>query len=122
MEDKKMDKIDDFQLGQMHMANPEKDKKKSKNSFNHDEPEFDEFNDFDDFDQEDLDHWLDEEDLDVDPILRERYYDQMRDENLDRGFGGRDDDGFRGLDSEDGFDGPSATGFNFDEYDVDMEH
>ena len=45
----------------------------------------------------------------------------IRTDNLDHGFGGRDDDGFRGLDSEDGFDGPSASGFDFDEYDMDME-
>lgn len=117
-----MDKTDNFQLSQIHMIGSEEEsKEKSKIGFNHDEPEFNEFDDFDDFEQEDLDHWLDEEDLDIDPILRERYYSQMREENLDRGFGGRDDDGFRGLDSEDGFDGPSATGFNFDEYDIDMD-
>ena len=26
----------------------------------------------------------------------------------------------KGLDSEDGFGGPSASGFDFDEYDMDM--
>ena len=26
-----------------------------------------------------------------------------------------------GLDSEDGFGGPSASGFDFDDYDMDME-
>lgn len=77
--------------------------------------------DFDYDESEDLDNWLDEEDIGDDCMLRQQYINQNRADNLDHGFGGRDDDGFRGLDSEDGFGGPSASGFDFDEYDMDME-
>ena len=77
--------------------------------------------DFDYDESEDLDNWLDEEDIGDDFMLRQQYINQNRADNLDHGFGGRDDDGFRGLDSEDGFGGPSASGFDFDEYDMDME-
>ena len=77
--------------------------------------------DFDYDESEDLDNWLDEEDIGNDFMLRQQYINQNRADNLDHGFGGRDDDGFRGLDSEDGFDGPSASGFDFDDYDMDME-
>lgn len=77
--------------------------------------------DFDYDEREDLDNWLDEEDIGNDFMLRQQYINQNRADNLDHGFGGRDDDGFRGLDSEDGFGGPSASGFDFDEYDMDME-
>lgn len=76
---------------------------------------------FDYDESEDLDNWLDEEDIGNDFMLRQQYINQNRADNLDHGFGGRDDDGFRGLDSEDGFDGPSASGFDFDDYDMDME-
>lgn len=77
--------------------------------------------DFDYDESEDLDNWLDEEDIGNDFMLRQQYINQNRTDNLDHGFGGRYDDGFRGLDSEDGFGGPSASGFDFDEYDLDME-
>lgn len=77
--------------------------------------------DFDYDESEDLDNWLDEEDIGNDFMLRQQYINQNRADNLDHGFGGRDDDGFRGLDSEDGFGGPSASGFDFDDYDMDME-
>lgn len=77
--------------------------------------------DFDYDESEDLDNWLDEEDIGDDFMLRQQYINQNRADNLDHGFGGRDDDGFRGLDSEYGFGGPSASGFDFDEYDMDME-
>ena len=80
-----MDKTDDFQLGQMYKIEPE-------------EPEV----------KEDIDHWLDEEDIGNNFMLRQ----------LDHGFGGKDDDGFRGLDSSDGFDGPYTSGFDFDDFDM----
>lgn len=48
MEDKRMDKTDDFQLGQMYKMEPE-------------EPEV----------KEDIDHWLDEEDIGNNFMLRQ---------------------------------------------------
>lgn len=68
-----MDKTDDFQLGQMYKMEPE-------------EPEV----------KEDIDHWLDEEDIGNNFMLRQQYMNQNRQDELDHGFGGKDDDGFRG--------------------------
>ena len=90
-----MDKIDDFQLGQMYKVEPEEI-----------EPE------------ENMDRWLDEEDIENDFMLRQQYMNQNRRGELNRGFGGRDDDGFRGLDSDDGLDGPYTSGFDFDDFDM----
>lgn len=95
MEDKSMDKTDDFQLGQMYKIEPEEAEVK-----------------------EDIDHWLDEEDIGNNFMLRQQYMNQNRQDELDHGFGGKDDDGFRGLDSSDGFDGPYTSGFDFDDFDM----
>lgn len=85
----------------------------------------DDFNGIEDMDsldeEEDLDNWLDEEDIGDDLMLKNMYRDQNRQNDLDHGFGGKDDDGFRGLDSNDSLDGPSAEGFDFDGYDLDMD-
>ena len=51
-------------------------------------------------------------------MLRQQYMNQNRQDELDHGFGGKDDDGFRGLDSADGFDGPYTSGFDFDDFDM----
>ena len=68
--------------------------------------------------KEDIDHWLDEEDIGNNFMLRQQYMNQNRQDELDHGFGGKDDDGFRGLDSADGFDGPYTSGFDFDDFDM----
>ena len=78
-----MDKTDDFQLGQMYKIEPEEAEVK-----------------------EDIDHWLDEEDIGNNFMLRQQYMNQNR------------QDGFRGLDSSDGFDGPYTSGFDFDDFDM----
>ena len=68
--------------------------------------------------KEDIDHWLDKEDIGNNFMLRQQYMNQNRQDELDHGFGGKDDDGFRGLDSADGFDGPYTSGFDFDDFDM----
>ena len=91
-----MDKIDNLQLGQMYKIEPDEIK-----------PE------------EDIGNWLEEDDIGDDFMLRQQYINQNRRDELNRGFGGGDDDGFRGLDSDDGFDGPYTSGFDFDDFDMD---
>ena len=44
-----------------------------------------------------------DEDFVAELMLRNMWQNQQRDNGLDHGLGGRDDDGFRGLDSEDCF-------------------
>lgn len=114
----------DLQLGQIHKIGDEK-KEKPKSSFNS-EREEQEYDDFDDFEQDDeLDNWMNEEHLDEDfgkdPMLRNMWQSQQRDNGLDHGFGGRDDDGFRGLDSKDSSGRPRASGFDFDEFDMESD-
>ena len=117
----------DLQLGQIHKIGDEK-KEKPKSSFNseREEQEYDDFDDFDDYEQDDeLDNWMNEEHLDEDfgkdPMLRNMWQSHQRDNGLDHGFGGRDDDGFRGLDSKDSFGRPRASGFDFDEFDMESD-
>lgn len=62
-----------------------------------------------------------DEDFGKDPMLRNMWQSQQRDNGLDHGFDGRDDDGFRGLDSEDGFGTPRASGFDFDGFDMESD-
>lgn len=117
----------DFQFGQIHKIGDDKEEK-PKASFNskREEQEYDDFYDFDDYEQDDeLDNWMNEEHLDddfgKDPMLRNMWQSQQRDNGLDHGFGGRDDDGFRGLDSEDSFGTPRASGFDFDGFDMESD-
>ena len=117
----------DFQFGQIHKIGDDKEEK-PKASFNskREEQEYDDFDDFDDYEQDDeLDNWMNEEHLDddfgKDPMLRNMWQSQQRDNGLDQGFGGRDDDGFRGLDSEDSFGTPRASGFDFDGFDMESD-
>lgn len=116
----------DLQLGQIHKIGDEK-KEKPKSSFNseREEQEYDDFDDFDDYEQDELDNWMNEENLNEDfgkdPMLRNMWQSQQRDNGLDHGFDGRDDDGFRGLDSEDGFGTPRASGFDFDGFDMESD-
>lgn len=120
---------DNLQLGQMHRVGDDKEEKeRPKASFNSeiDERNHDDFDDLDDFEQEEeLDNWLNDEymdeDLGTDPMLRNMWQNQQRYNGLDHGFGGRDDDGFRGLDSEDGFGTPRASGFDFDGFDMESD-
>ena len=114
----------DLQLGQIHKIGDEK-KEKPKSSFNS-EREEQEYDDFDDFEQDDeLDNWMNEEHLDKDfgkdPMLRNMWQSQQRDNGLNHGFDGRDDDGFRGLDSKDSFGRPQASGFDFDEFGMESD-
>lgn len=114
--------MEDFGLGNMRKAISEENKLKEKKNkqAEEDKSDFDEWADDwmnEAIEEDDLDHWLDEEDIGNDPMLLRRYQDQNRTDNLDHGFGGRDDDGFRGLDSDDIFGEPIASGFDFDEFD-----
>lgn len=81
--------MNDFELGNMYHI---------------DDKNIDDGLDLDDeFDDLDDGLWLDGEDIGDDFMLRKRYQEELDYRDRDHGFGGRDDDGFRGLDAEEDY-------------------